>query len=249
MKKERILNISITAATSLKVAQSILLNATKGESAYVCLANVHMAVAASRDRELHSVIQNAFIVGPDGMPLVWLMKRQGFNEAERIAGSDLALKIFEMAAKEGISVSFYGSSAKTMAALKGSVLRKFPRLKVVNCESPPLLPERPEVNMEVVDRIRSSGARIVFVGLGCPKQEFWMAAYSPHLPAVLVGVGAAFDFFAGTMKRAPLWMQRWGLEWFYRLCQEPTRLWRRYLVTNVLFTLMVLRELLKRIVN
>jgi N-acetylglucosaminyldiphosphoundecaprenol N-acetyl-beta-D-mannosaminyltransferase len=227
------------------VAQSILLKATKGESAYVCLANVHMAVAASRDRELHSVIQNAFIVGPDGMPLTWLLKRQGFIEAERIAGSDLALKMCELAARGRIAVSFYGSTTQTLVALTESLLHRFPGLKIVDCESLPMLPEKPKVDMEVVRRIKNSGARIVFVGLGCPKQEFWMAAYSPHLPAVLIGVGAAFDFIAGTIKRAPVWMQKRGLEWVYRLLQEPLRLWKRYVFTNTLFVLMVLKEMLK----
>ena len=93
----------------------------------------------------------------------------------------------------------------------------------------------PEVEQEVIERIKDNGARIVFVGLGCPKQELWMHAYSPRIPAVLIGVGAAFDFFAGSIERAPLWMQKSGLEWFYRLCSEPRRLWRRYLITNSLF--------------
>jgi len=108
-----------------------------------------------------------------------------------------------------------------------------------------MLPEKPEVDMEVLGRIKNSGARIVFVGLGCPKQEFWMSAYSPHLPAVLIGVGAAFDFLAGTVRRAPAWMQKAGLEWLHRLLQEPLRLWRRYLLTNTLFAIIVLKAILK----
>jgi N-acetylglucosaminyldiphosphoundecaprenol N-acetyl-beta-D-mannosaminyltransferase len=212
---------------------------------YVCLANVHMIVTANRNMDLQGVMQKAIFVAPDGMPLMWSLKRQGFPEAERIAGSDLTLKICEIAARERIAVCFYGGTTKTMAALKSSLLHKFPQLKVADCESPPILPEKPEVDMEVVDRIKNSGAQLVFVGLGCPKQEFWMAAYSPHLPAVLIGVGAAFDFIAGTVKRAPIWMQRGGLEWLYRLLQEPLRLWRRYLVTNTIFALMVLKEILK----
>jgi N-acetylglucosaminyldiphosphoundecaprenol N-acetyl-beta-D-mannosaminyltransferase len=249
MKKEKILNSSITVATLSKVANAILVNARKDEAAYICLANVHMLVIGARNRDLQNVMQKAILVLPDGMPLIWLLKRRGFPQAERITGTDLTLKICEMAANKGIPVGFYGSTTETLEALKVSLLHMFPHLRVTYCESPPILPERPELDVQTADRLKKSGTEIVFVSLGCPKQEFWMAAHSPHVPAVLIGVGAAFDFIAGSIKRAPLWMQRWGLEWFYRLCQEPTRLWRRYLVTNVLFTLMVLRELLKRIVN
>ena len=209
---------------------------------YVCLANVHMLVAAARSAELRNIIEKADLVAPDGMPLIWLLKRRGFLQAERIPGTDFTLKICEMAAKERIPVGFYGSTAETLDALKSSLLHKFPHLRVTHSESPPILPERPELDVQTVDRLKESGARIIFVGLGCPKQEFWMAAHSPHVPAVLIGVGAAFDFIAGTIRRAPLWMQKSGLEWFYRLCREPGRLWKRYLVANTLFLCMVMKE-------
>jgi len=209
---------------------------------YVCLANVHMLVEASRNRELRNIIEQANLVAPDGMPLIWLLKRRGFTQAERITGTDLTLRICEMAAKERIPVGFYGSTTETLDALKSTLLHRFPHLRVTHSESPPILPERPELDVQTVDRLKESGGRIIFVGLGCPKQEFWMAAHSPHVPAVLIGVGAAFDFIAGTIKRAPLWMQKSGLEWFYRLCREPGRLWKRYLVANTLFLWMVMKE-------
>jgi N-acetylglucosaminyldiphosphoundecaprenol N-acetyl-beta-D-mannosaminyltransferase len=113
--------------------------------------------------------------------------------------------------------------------------KDFPNLSVTGIESPPILPNEPKIDPLIISRMKNSRAAIVFVGLGCPKQELWMHAYSPHIPAILIGVGAAFDFYAGTVKRAPLWMQKSGLEWFYRLCSEPRRLWKRYLVTNSQF--------------
>lgn len=213
---------------------------------YVCLANVHMLVAAARNGELRNIIQKANLVAPDGMPLIWLLKRRGFPEAERIPGTDLTLKVCETAAREGIAVGFYGSTTETLDALRKSLLHRFPQLNITFCESPPLLPEKPEVDRRVVDRLITSGTKIVFVGLGCPKQEFWMAAHSPHVPAVLIGVGAAFDFIAGTIKRAPLWMQKGGLEWFYRLCREPRRLWKRYFLMNTLFFWMVIKQAVSR---
>ena len=227
------------------VAQEIILNVRQGRSGYVCAANVHMVVTARANNQLKKVLNDASMVTPDGLPLVWVSKLMGFKNAQRVAGLDLTLKICEMSEAEGISVSFYGGSKKSIDGLRSFVGARFPHLKVVGYESPAMLPERPEVNPEVVDRIKASGAKIVFVGLGCPKQEFWMAAYSPHLPAILIGVGAAFDFLAGTISRAPSWMQKAGLEWLYLLLQEPVRLWKRYLVTNTLFTLMVLKEILK----
>lgn len=115
------------------------------------------------------------------------------------------------------------------------LLERFPGLKVVGLEAPPILPARPPIDAEVGERIKASGARLVFVGLGCPKQELWMNVHREHIPAVLIGVGAAFNFLAGTVPRAPVWMQRSGLEWFWRLAREPRRLWRRYLVTNSVF--------------
>jgi N-acetylglucosaminyldiphosphoundecaprenol N-acetyl-beta-D-mannosaminyltransferase len=246
MKKERILNSPITVTALPEAAEAVLVNAGKGESAYVCLANVHMLVMGARNRDLQKVMEEAAWVLPDGLPLTWLLKRRGFAQAERIPGTDLTLKVCETAAGEGISVGFYGTTSETLESLRKSLLHRFPRLNITFCESPPLLPEKPEGDPHVVGRLNRSGAKIVFVGLGCPKQEFWMAAHSPHVPAVLIGVGAAFDFIAGTIRRAPLWMQKGGLEWFYRLCREPRRLWRRYLVGNALFVWMVTKEIINK---
>lgn len=206
-----------------------------GKHHYVCIANVHMTVTAKTDKDLRLAMEKADIVTSDGMPLVWELRRQGFKEAERVSGPDLMIELCDRAQSEGVSIYFYGGSPSVVKKLEEKLIVRFPGLKIAGIESPPMLPNKPEVDYGVVDKIKASGAGIVFVGLGCPKQELWMHTYSPHIPAVLIGVGAAFDFFAGTVKRAPLWMQKSGLEWFYRLCSEPRRLWKRYLVTNSLF--------------
>jgi N-acetylglucosaminyldiphosphoundecaprenol N-acetyl-beta-D-mannosaminyltransferase len=144
------------------------------------------------------------------------------------------------------SIYLYGSTEQTLAGLKANLLRAFPGLKVAGVYSPPFRPLTEEEEDAVAVMINSSGANIVFVGLGCPKQERWMAAQRGRIHAVMIGVGAAFDYHAGITRRAPQWMQRWGLEWLHRLASEPRRLWRRYLVTNTLFILSAVTQLLGR---
>jgi len=223
------------------VASEIIWVAESSAKGYVCIANVHMLIEARRDQYLEQVLKQACLVTSDGMPLVWALRRQGHKQAGRVAGPDLTVKLCERAQGKEIPVYFFGGTTETVEKLRKAISMRFPYLRVVGFESPPVLPQRPEVDSEVVMRIKASGAKIVFVGLGCPKQEFWMQAYSPHLPAILVGVGAAFDFLAGTKHRAPVWMQNSGLEWFYRLLAEPGRLWKRYFITNTLFVWYLMR--------
>ncbi len=242
LKKGQVIGAPVTAGSFEDVTRDIILTANEGRGGYVCVANVHMVTTARRNTELRSAMKNAKLVTSDGMPLVWALRRRGFTYTERIAGPNLMVRICEIAEVEKLPVYFFGGSSKTIQLLQKIVAETFPTLQVVGWESPPLLPQQPEMNPAVVNRIRTSGARIVFVGLGCPKQEFWMSGYAPHLPAVLIGVGAAFDFIAGTAPRAPLWMQKSGLEWLFRLLAEPRRLWKRYLVTNTLFLWYLLIE-------
>jgi len=230
-----IIGTKVSALGFNDAVEAILRWSQRKEHRVVCVCNVHMVVEASKDASLSEILGRADMVASDGMPLVWLMKRRGLNKAERVAGPDLLASILERAGSDGPSVYFFGGSPATIEAMKAAIASRFSALKVAGYEAPPMLPARPPVNNQVVDRIRQSGAHIVFVGLGCPKQEYWMAAHSPHIPAVLIGVGAAFDFLAGTVPRAPMWMQRSGLEWLFRLLSEPRRLWRRYLKTNALF--------------
>jgi N-acetylglucosaminyldiphosphoundecaprenol N-acetyl-beta-D-mannosaminyltransferase len=174
---------------------------------------------------------------PDGMPIAWMLRHLGYPGQERINGSDVMWKYCEQAAGRGESVYFYGSTETTLGLLSKKLKAAFPELRIAGTVAPPFRALSAAEDESMVDAINRSGAGIVFVGLGCPKQETWMAAHRGRIRAVMVGVGAAFDFHAGTVKRAPLWMRRRGLEWLHRVCSEPRRLWRRYLVTNTLFIL------------
>jgi len=242
LRKGSVLGCPVTVGNLTLVSDHIINAAKQEDYGYVCIANVHMVTTARRDMRLRPAMEGAGIVTSDGMPLVWELRRQGYDEAERVAGPDLLVLLCELAQEEELPVYFFGGSVETIKRLQAAVAKRFPSLKVAGYESPPMIPQFPEVEPEVIERIKTSGAKIVFVGLGCPKQEFWMGAYSPHLPAVLIGVGAAFDFLAGTKQRAPGWMQRAGLEWLFRLASEPGRLWKRYLVTNSLFLWYLMRE-------
>lgn len=229
------LGLPVSAASMEETCSGILEPNAGRTSRYVCVANAHMLVTARQRPDLAEVLHNAFYVTADGMPLVWSLRHKGWRDAQRVAGPDLTLRLCEEAEKKGLSVFFYGGSPDSLHKLQGELTRRFPRLIIAGSEAPPQLPEKPNFDAALASRIRQSGARVVFVGLGCPKQEFWMAAHAPDLSAVLVGVGAAFDFISGTIQRAPVWMQKSGLEWLYRLVREPKRLWKRYLVTNSLF--------------
>ena len=205
------------------------------ESRYVVLANVHVVVTASREPTFGAVLADADLVTPDGAPVAWLMRKLGSPLQERVSGPDLTWALLERCAADGLPVYFFGSAPETLKLLGERVHAAFPNLVVAGFEAPPFRPMTLEEDVEAVERINASGAGLVFVGLGCPKQEFWMQAHRGRINAVMLGVGAAFDFHAGTIQRAPLWMRENGLEWLHRLVSEPRRLWRRYLVTNTLF--------------
>lgn len=205
------------------------------KSSVVCICNVHMAVTSGQDNELGQVLDAADMVTPDGAPVAWALRRMGAAEQERVNGPDLMWRYLPEAERLGQVVFFYGGMEETLVALKKSMLAAFPGLKIGGMVSPPFRQLSGDEDQAYVDQINAAGTSVLFVGLGCPKQEKWMHAHRGRINAVMVGVGAAFDYHAGTIKRAPLWMQRCGLEWFHRLCSEPRRLWKRYLVTNTLF--------------
>lgn len=213
------------------------------ESRYVAICNVHVVVSATQDEAYRDVINRADMATPDGAPVAWMLRRQGFVGQPRISGPDLMWTLCERATKEGLSVYCYGSTEATLALLEHRLRAAFPHLRLT-LESPPFRALSVEEDAAAVDRINASGAGIVFIGLGCPKQERWMAEHRGRINAVMIGVGAAFDFHAGVVKRAPRWMQDNGLEWLHRLTSEPRRLWKRYLVTNTLFVLGAARQLL-----
>ena len=232
-------------ATSLEDATRRVLAWSKaGESRYVCVANVHMVMEAYDTPDFREIVNAADLVTPDGMPLVWMLRRLGFPDQERVAGPDLTLKICEAASREGIPVGFYGGTPEVLQSLVANLKRKYPALKITYAHSPPFRALSPEEDAQVIEEINGSGARVLFVGLGCPKQERWMAAHKGRVQAVMLGVGAAFDFHAGRLPQAPAWMRRAGLEWLFRLLTEPRRLWRRYARHNPRFVILALMQLL-----
>lgn len=215
------------------------------KNAYVCVANTHMLTIARTDPHFSEVLKNASLVVPDGMPLVWTQKKKGFAHAQRVSGPDLMLYLCKLAEKDNLSVFLLGASPRTLELLSENLLQRFPNLKIVGTHSPAALPEKPKLDEDLVECINQSGASILFVGLGCPKQEYWCANHAPQLNAVAIGVGAAFDFHAGTKKRPPPWVQQSGLEWLYRLLSEPRRLWKRYFTSNTAFIYYSLLDFIK----
>jgi N-acetylglucosaminyldiphosphoundecaprenol N-acetyl-beta-D-mannosaminyltransferase len=214
------------------------------ESRYVCICNVHSVVSTSRDPAFKAVVNDADMATPDGAPIAWAMRRFGHPGQERVNGPDLMWRYLGEAERLGQSVFFYGSTLQTLQKLSTAALRKFPRLKIAGQHAPPFRALSEAEDAAEVEMINASGAQVVFVGLGCPKQEKWMAAHRGRVQAVMIGVGAAFDYHSGTVKRAPLWWQKNGLEWLYRLGSDPQRLLKRYMVTNTLFIFGLGRQLI-----
>ncbi|PTQ81042.1 N-acetylglucosaminyldiphosphoundecaprenol N-acetyl-beta-D-mannosaminyltransferase [Nitrosospira multiformis] len=213
------------------------------ESRYVCICNVHSVVTATQDTFFQKVLYAADMATADGAPIAWMLRHRGFLQQQRINGPDLMWRYCEEAARRGESIYLYGSSPETLNALQDRLIKTFPRLKIAGAVSPPFRPLTDEEDQAEVARINNSGAGTVWVSLGCPKQEKWMASHKGRVNAVMIGVGAAFDYHAGTITRAPLWMQKAGLEWLVRLIHEPRRLWKRYLITNTLFIWFTLHQL------
>jgi N-acetylglucosaminyldiphosphoundecaprenol N-acetyl-beta-D-mannosaminyltransferase len=213
------------------------------ESRYVCICNVHSVVTATQDVVFGDVISRADMATPDGAPVAWMLRKLGFADQQRINGPDLMWKYCEQAASRGEPIYLYGGMTETLDILQSRLQEAFPSLIIAGAYSPPFRPLTRQEDDAVVETINASGAGTVWVSLGCPKQEKWMAEHRGRISAVMIGVGAAFDYHAGTIRRAPKWMQDCGLEWLYRLSSEPGRLWKRYLVTNTLFVLHATKQL------
>jgi N-acetylglucosaminyldiphosphoundecaprenol N-acetyl-beta-D-mannosaminyltransferase len=218
--------------------------AASHESRYVCMCNVHSIVTADQDKSFGKILNEADMATPDGAPVAWLLKRLGFDGQQRINGPDLMWKYFEKAALRDESIFLYGGKQTTLDLLNVRIKNEFPNLKIAGSYSPPFRYLSREEDNAVVEMINSSGAGTVWVSLGCPSQEKWMARHRGRINAVMLGVGAAFNYHAGTTVRAPVWMQNAGLEWFHRLVSEPKRLWKRYLMTNSLFIIGATKQLL-----
>jgi N-acetylglucosaminyldiphosphoundecaprenol N-acetyl-beta-D-mannosaminyltransferase len=236
--------IRLCAGDPASATRTILKHAQQG-AGLVCVANVDMVTRAVSDAKLAQTMRHALAVVTDGMPLVWVLHRRGLRAAQRVYGPGLMRQLCAEAAGAGMPIYLYGGTPLELSRLQAALLRLYPQLHIAGAESPPLLPLDPPFDPAVVQRINASGARLVFVGLGCPKQEYWMANHAPHIDATMLGVGLAFAQIAGLKRPAPAWMSEHGLEWLFRLGQEPRRLAKRYLVGNTRFLLLLLRDALR----
>ncbi len=207
---------------------------------YICISNVHTTVMAYEDPGYQNIQNQAAMALPDGKPLSLVSRMRGYRQAARVAGPDLMQEILSLSVDRGDSHYFYGSTPETLVALRKQIEQQYPGIHIAGMFSPPFRPLSEEEDAEIVEQIRESGADYIWVGLGAPKQEKWMYEHKDCFNGIMLGVGAAFDFHAGTVKRAPRWMQEWCLEWLYRLSQDPKRLYKRYFFTNIKFMWLIL---------
>lgn len=245
MNRIKLFSIDLCTGLYEEFVQKILFNANKNNSGYACLANVHMLIEAKKNKSFKNVVGNANMVLPDGKPLGWALKLLYGIKQERVAGMDLLPDLIAHAANEKMPVFFYGGTKANLEETKKFLHNNYPALPLAGFCSPPFRQLKDYEEERIVELINSSGAQLVFVALGCPKQETWMANMKGRVNAYMVGVGGALPVFIGKQKRAPAWMQRSGLEWFYRLSQEPVRLFKRYAITNSAFLYLLTKKYLQ----
>jgi N-acetylglucosaminyldiphosphoundecaprenol N-acetyl-beta-D-mannosaminyltransferase len=237
-RKLDVLGVSVSATTYAEVAETLVEAAQSRTRAIVDFSPVDIIVQATRNRRFRERMNSFDLLCPDGQPVRWFLNY--FHHAglvDRVCGTTGMLRICRRAAQRGVSIYLYGSTEETLSRLQTQLLASYPDLIIAGCESPPFRPLSQAEDDAVVRRINESGAGLVFIGIGSPRQEDFAWEHRDRLQPVLLCVGAAFDFIAGTRRRAPQWMQRIGMEWLFRLGSEPGRLWKRYSSTNARFVL------------
>jgi N-acetylglucosaminyldiphosphoundecaprenol N-acetyl-beta-D-mannosaminyltransferase len=249
MDQGKVFNFPITLGKYSFFITQILNIAEQKVSANVCVANVHMLVEAYKDHEFRKVISRADIVTPDGKPLVWALRLFAGLRQDRVAGMDMLPELLRAMEQNKLSAYFYGGDPNMLGNTEQYLTKNFPDLKIAGLFSPPYRSLNGVEENRIADEINRANANIVFVVLGCPKQEKWMAAMKGKINAVMIGVGGALPVTIGSQKRAPFWMQDNGLEWFYRLVQEPGRLLKRYAFTNTVFLYLFCKEGMKLILS
>lgn len=238
-----------TNVCTLDSAVDKVINLVKNKSgAYVCISNVHMCMEVYDSKNFRAAVNDADLIVPDGRPLFFAQKLLGYSQAEQVRGQDLMNALCSISSTENISIGLYGGfDEEVLDSVKTALKRMFPHINIVYSFSPPFRKLSNSEDVEIISNISSSGVDVLFVGIGCPKQEYWMAEHKNKLNCVMLGVGAAFDFISGNKKHAPRWMQKVGLEWLFRLLSEPKRLWKRYLKQNPRFIYYFLQQwLLKK---
>ncbi len=228
---------------AVKTLEQWIADRTQG---YVCVCGAHGVMECRQNARLRMIHDEAGLVVPDGMPLVWMSRALGYSGTQRVYGPDLMLAMSKVSAERGYRNFYYGGNDRVADQLKSALVKRFPGLNVVGTCTPPFRKLTDQEDREIIARINDAKPDIVWVGLSTPKQEYWMAEHMGHLNApVMVGVGAAFDFHAGTKMQAPVWIRSNGLEWAYRLATEPKRLWRRYLTIVPGFAAVAVAQLVR----
>jgi N-acetylglucosaminyldiphosphoundecaprenol N-acetyl-beta-D-mannosaminyltransferase len=233
-----VFGVRLSEVTPQQAADVVIAAAERNASAVVSCHAVHALVTTSDQPELRRMARSFEMITPDGQPVRWAINLlYGTRLKEPVTGRSLTHAVCTLAAEKGVPIYLYGSTPQVIAALEVNLCEQYPGLIIAGAESPPFRPLTADEDDELVRRINASGAKIVLVGLGFPKQDRFAAEHRHRLDVVQLCVGAVFDFYAGNKRTAPRWMQRWGLEWLFRLIEEPRRLWRRYLTTNTAFLL------------
>lgn len=247
MEKVNILGVDVSAVNMATALSQVDTWIEQGRSEYVCFRDVHGVMAAQKDESLRRAHERSGMIAPDGMPLVWISHAWGYEQVGRVCGPDFMLEACKQSVDKGYRHFLYGGAPGVANMLSATLQDKYPGLHIVGSYCPPFRELTPAEDARAIKLITDSNANMVWVGLGSPKQEKWMADHVDRIGgAVLFGVGAAFDFHAGTVDRAPAWMQRSGLEWLYRLLSEPRRLWRRYIVMAPNFIVQILLQHVRR---
>ena len=243
-RKFDVLGVEVSATTYDELVPLFIAAAQRGQPALATFLPVHGIVTGARDLTYRYRINAFDVVGPDGQPVRWaLNKLHNACLADRVYGPELMMRLCAAAANHDVPIYLYGSTPEVLSALSVKLVQRCPGLQIAGAESPPFRRLSDVETTAVIDRINASGAGLVFIGLGCPRQDVFAHDNRHAIRPVQLCVGAAFDFHAGTKKMAPAWMQKRGLEWLFRLTQEPGRLWRRYLVTNTTFVFLMARRL------
>ena len=233
-------NINVTTMADTVSYISSHIDDLRGD--YICVSNVHTTVMAYENTRYREIQNSAAMALPDGGPLSWYSRIKGFSHAQRVAGPDLMIEMLKRSPESGYRHFFYGSTDETLDKMRQVIERDYPGTVIAGMYSPPFRDTTEAEDDDIVTMLNEAKPDFIWVGLGAPKQEMWMYSHALRTNALMLGVGAGFDYLAGELKRAPMWMQRFSLEWLFRLLQEPKRLWKRYLSSNVKFFYYLLRE-------
>jgi N-acetylglucosaminyldiphosphoundecaprenol N-acetyl-beta-D-mannosaminyltransferase len=239
-----LLGMKLDSSSYGEATNKIIAWAKSGESRTICAASAHMVMEAYDSPVVRTAVNGMDLVVSDGMPLVWWLRAKGVKNQQRVYGPELMLHICQSAARQNIPIGLFGSTQEVIAALSKRLLAQFPELQINFVKSPPFSSMNSEEDNVLTRQIGDSGIKVLFVGLGCPKQELWIAEHKGRVQALMFAVGAAFQFNAGFVRQAPHWMQKNGLEWLFRLTQEPRRLWKRYFFVVPRFIYLVIMEAL-----